>query len=112
MNLTCERCQKPFDNATWRGYCDDCLVFFQSVRDRVNKAQHPEPNVCADGKFAPESDCPHSFYNPVADRQACGLCGSTEIEQGYGLGSGHGMGVYMWCNDCEHFLDFSEDRGE
>ena len=111
MNLKCKRCGNPFDADPYRGYCDDCLMFFQSVRDRVHAAQRPAPDILADGKFAPEDDCPHSVWNPVSKRPVCGLCGSEELDAGYGLGSsGHGIGTYNFCLGCEHFLDFSEDR--
>ncbi len=108
MNLSCGRCDKEFDKETWRGYCDDCLTFFTSVRDQVHAAQNPQPGVHACGKFTKEEG-PRSFFNPVAERNACGLCGSTELEQGYGFGSGQGCGVYNWCDNCGNFLDFRED---
>lgn len=109
MNLKCERCDKPFDNSTFRGYCDECIVFFRSVRDQVHAAQHPAPNILADGKFRPGKECPHSVYDPVAQANVCGLCGSAEIEAGYGLGTGYGMGSYNYCLGCDNFIDFSED---
>lgn len=112
MNLTCERCSKPFDAVAFRGYCDNCQAFFRSVRDQVHRAQRPAPGVLADGKFRPEDECPHTVYDPVRQANVCGLCGSDQIEMGYGLGTGHGMGSYNYCMECYSFLDFSEDGGE
>lgn len=41
----------------------------------------------------------------------CGLCGSIEIEPGYGLAGGGGVGAYNFCHGCNRVLDKSEDNG-
>jgi hypothetical protein len=110
VNLECVGCDAAFEAPTFRGYCPECIEGFEKQRENVHKRQRPAPGVIADGKFARGS--PETVYSPVAGRQVCGLCGSAEIEPGYGLGSGYGMGVYTFCNECYAFLDFSEDTGE
>lgn len=112
MNLICIRCDAAFENSITRGYCDACLQHFADVRDGIHASQRPAPGVCADGKFADEKECPQSVFDPVSNKNVCGLCGSDEIEMGYGLGTGFGMGSYNFCHACNHFLDFSEDTGE
>lgn len=109
MNLTCERCSSEFDADRFRGYCPGCVQLFSDEREAVHARQRPSPNVFADGKFTDKA-CPQTVFDPVAEHQVCGLCGSEDIEHGYGIGSGYGCGVYMFCNDCNNFLDFSEDR--
>lgn len=105
--LLCRRCERSFDAATARGYCDECVSKFREERTAIHRRQRPAPGVFADGKFAPDWQCPQSFSD--GDRQVCGLCGSDELEQGYGLGSGYGMGSYTFCLGCNTFLDFHED---
>lgn len=109
MELNCIRCAAAFDAPRKIGYCPDCIQHFADVRDGVHARQRPAPGVICDGKFADEKECPQTIESETG-RQACGLCGSEEVEAGYGLGSGHGMGCYNFCTDCNSFLDFSEDR--
>lgn len=92
-----------------RGYCDECIELWQKQRDAIHKRQRPAPGVYADGKFA-KGESPQTLYDPVSGRNVCGMCGSDDIVQGYGLGSGHGMGAYTFCQECYAFLDFVEDR--
>lgn len=108
MELICNRCKATFDSALARGYCDSCVEHFRDVRKGVNRKQNPAPGICADGKFTDEA-CPSSFEDGVSGRQVCGLCGSDELEPGYGLGTGYGMGSYTFCCGCNTFLDFRED---
>lgn len=107
MNLTCIDCAADFEADTMRGYCSECIARFAKQREYVHARQRPARNVFADGKFATE--CPQTVMDPVAGKQVCGLCGSDELQQGYGLGSGYGMGGYTFCEGCDSFLDFSED---
>ena len=109
MQITCQRCDTAFEAPTFCGYCDGCKEHFANVRKKVHARQRPAPHVCADGKFAPEEDCPQSLLNPITNGLVCGLCGSNEISPGYGLGTGHGMGSYNFCEDCNSVLDFVED---
>jgi hypothetical protein len=111
MNLQCERCNKPFENAIFRGYCEECLSHFALVRQKVARCQRPAPGICADGKFISEEP-PHTVYDPVRARNVCGLCGSDDVHAGYGLGSGYGMGTYNFCEGCNSFLDCVEDYDE
>lgn len=110
MELTCIRCKATFDAASVRGYCDDCVEHFREQKEGIAQRQRPAPNMFLDGKFA--HDCPCSVQDETGgtDRQVCGLCGSDEMEPGYGLGSGYGIGSYNFCFGCNTFLDFREDR--
>lgn len=110
MQATCVRCEQTFEAEPFRGYCDECLSAYQANREGVHARQRPAPGVIADGKFSDEKLCPVSLTHPVLGEQVCGICGSSDIEQGYGLGSGYGMGSYTFCQDCYAFLDFSEDN--
>lgn len=112
MTCNCIRCGSEFDTPRVVGYCERCRTFFASSRDQIRKAQRPAPNVFADGAFRPAKECPHTVQDPTTDRPVCGLCGSDEIEQGYGIGGGYGMGSYNFCQECYAFLDFHEDRDE
>lgn len=110
MNLKCIRCDEPFEFETVRGYCDECVDHFQGVRKKVHAAQRPHPGVFADGKFASAKECPETIIDPVTEASVCGLCGGTEIEPGYGIGGGYGMGSYDFCYECNTFLNFCEDN--
>ncbi len=109
MNLTCEKCGNGFESPTFIGYCAECQGVIAQQRAAIHERQHPAQGICADGKFCPPEECPRTVTDPVTEKQVCGLCGSDEIEPGYGLGSGHGMGSYNFCFGCNHFLDFHED---
>ena len=109
--MKCIRCQQEFDCNIHRGYCDDCVSAFRLTKEGVCEKQRPAPNVFADGKFADENaTCPVSVNDPVSGNRVCGLCGSADLEPGYGLGSGFGIGCYMFCCGCDSFLDFCEDK--
>lgn len=101
MKLVCIECDESFESAIARGYCDGCVDRFREQRKHVHQRQHPAPNVLADGKFAKGS--PQSVEDPINGKQICGLCGSDELDPGYGLGS------YTFCMGCNNFLDFHED---
>ncbi len=109
MHLTCVRCGKDFEAGRFRGYCDDCVCFFGSVRDQVHKAQNPRPGVHACGAFT--KVVPESVGDPVTAQQVCGLCGG-KTECGHGFASGAGLGVYTFCTECYATMDFREDTGE
>ena len=112
MNLQCLRCGEEFDSPITLGYCPGCLEEFKSNRERIGQRQRqrPAPGVFMDGKFSDERMCPRTICDPISGWVVCGLCGSSDIEPGYGLGSGFGMGSYEFCCDCHAFLDFCEDR--
>lgn len=61
------------------------------------------------GSDPADQTAPFAITDPVANRQVCGCCGSDELEPGYGLGTGYGMGSYAFCLGCSRFLDFHED---
>jgi hypothetical protein len=112
MELSCIRCDKVFDSGAARGYCAECIAAFDATRAAIHKRQRPAPGVYADGKFADPKECPQSVQDPVMKRQVCGVCGSDELEPGYGIAGGYGMGSYTFCCGCNRFLDFFEDTGE
>lgn len=112
MILKCEKCQASFDASEFRGYCDACVQLFRDQKKAISDRQNPMPNVCLDGKFIDQKECPKSFVNPLTEESNCGLCGSDELEPGYGLGAGYGIGVYNFCFGCNTFLDFVEDSDE
>lgn len=89
-----------------------CIIKIGEQRKIVHAKQHPYSHVYADGKFADVAECPRTVQDPVSGQQVCGLCGSSELDQGYGLGTGYGIGVYQYCLECDHFLDFVEDKEE
>ncbi len=111
MILKCQNCDKEFEAAIFVGLCTDCVEEHAEDRERVHAMQHPAPGVCADGKFT-DKKCPSSVFDPVSGQNVCPLCGSSEIEAGYGLGGGYGMGSYNFCAECNTFLDFCEDTDE
>lgn len=104
----CMRCKKNFEVEIGAspGYCDACIEWFGKQREKIHQRQNPAPDVHCVGKFA--SGSPRTFIDEE-DRTRCGLCGSDDIEPGYGLGSGYGMGSYNFCMYCNSFLDFRED---
>lgn len=53
-----------------------------------------------------------TVWDDDRQRNVCGLCGSAEIEPGYGLAGGGGCGSYNFCRGCYRVLDKSEDKGE
>ena len=108
MITHCLRCKHGFEVEVdaVRGYCDSCIEWFGKQREKIHQRQHPSPDMIADGKFA--TDSPMTFIGEN-DKTRCGLCGSDDIEPGYGIGSGYGMGSYNFCLGCNSFLDFRED---
>ena len=111
MILSCYRCLKPFENAICLGYCPECLANFQEAKKRIRNTQQPGPGLFLDGKFCTEEP-PHTVTEPTSGKQVCGLCGSDQVNAGYGLGSGYGLGTYNFCEECNSFLDCVEDLGE
>ena len=112
MILQCERCLNNFEAEIFLGYCEACKSAFAANREGVHAKQRPMPGVFADGKFSDERLCPKSVVNPLTEESVCGLCGSDELDAGYGIGGGYGLGCYNFCTECGTFLDFCEDRDE
>ena len=106
--MICFRCECDFESFPRRAYCDACVAHFREISELVNEKQRPAPGVHACGKFLREAT-PQSFWDDDRNRQCCGLCGSQEVEPGYGLASGRGCGSYTFCTECYAFMDFSED---
>jgi hypothetical protein len=112
MSLTCLRCGNPppFPLVTFPGcYCVVCREFFDQVSREIVTAQNPRRGIHADGKFAATEHCPKTFDKGGV--RACGLCGSVELDDGYGH-TGYGLGGYTFCCACHRFLDFAEDSDE
>lgn len=112
MNLECIKCAASFAAAEFVGYCPSCVEQFRAAREAIRRKQRPAPGVCADGQFDDPENGPRTVQDPVSAREVCGLCGSDELEPGYGLGSGYGIGVYTFCCGCNTFLNFSPDGDE
>ena len=102
--MICEKCNilDAVPPALW---CPGCIHEFREFRKSINRRQNPAPGMHCVGKFTTDE-------SPQTVDGQCPLCGSYEIEAGYGLGSGYGCGVYNYCCGCDTFLDFSEDSGE
>lgn len=111
MNLTCQKdgCGKEFDVSTWRLYCPDCVQEFRDVKKHMSAVRNPTGmhlNVqCAAGVISPKTG-----IEPITGHEVCGLCGSTEVESGYGFAGGYGLGVYTFCLGCNSFLNVVEDE--
>lgn len=105
----CTRCTAPFDFEKLRGYCDSCIQHFNDQSQKICNIQHPGPGLCLDGVFVDSKECPTTIMNESHTGLLCGLCGSDQVESGYGIGSGYGMGCYNFCFECNTFLDFIED---
>ena len=106
MELNCERCGEVFDSGLFRGYCDECVEFFDGQIELIHKRSNPSPGVHCVGRFNEGMEHPHTVFSGVAN--VCGCCGSDQIDPGYGYAAG-GLGTYNFCHDCGKFLDFSED---
>lgn len=52
---------------------------------------------------------PITVWDEKAEMTACNLCGSHDIESGYGMAGGGGPGLYNFCNGCNRVLDKSPD---
>lgn len=108
MQLTCVRCEDAFENEIFLGYCPECIEHFRTVSASVNRCQNPTPDMHLDGKFTDDPG-PQTVLDSFSGRAVCGLCGSDEVQSGYGLGSGRGIGSYSFCMNCNTFLDFCPD---
>lgn len=51
-----------------------------------------------------------SVWHEEVNLNVCGLCGSSDLETGYGLAGGGGCGTYNFCHGCNRVLDKSEDK--
>ena len=109
MILTCIRSDAEFEESYAVSYCTDCRDHFLGVRKEVHKKQNPAPGVHATGKFTDDPG-PQSFHDPVSNQNLCGLCGSNQLDMGYGFAGGRGLGSYTFCLECHCCLDFSEDK--
>lgn len=111
MILYCINCGNEFVSDRVVGYCTRCLAEHDKMRAGVRRRQRPEPGLFIAGKFAESVHCLQTI--PVAEDgngvNVCGRCGSDDLDQGYGLGSGYGIGTYIFCGECNEFLDFSPD---
>lgn len=105
LRLTCLRreCGKVFESERVLAYCPDCVVLYQSHQRAAELSAHIIPNTFIGVDPAPGRDMPVSIC-------VCGLCGSVDIEDHYGIRSGYGMGFYTLCHSCGAVLDFIDDR--
>ena len=55
---------------------------------------------------------PVTVYDETRNANVCNLCGSADVEAGYGMAGGGGPGVYNFCNGCQRVLDKSPDSDE
>ena len=108
MEMTCLRCDETFDSGVFRGYCDECVDFYRGVVKEVRERENPAPGVMCHGKFTNEPT-PETVFDPIRGKAVCGICGSEDVDPGYGFAAGRGIGAYMFCNDCYAFMDFCED---
>jgi len=109
--MNCIRCDAEFVSFPQRGYCDVCVAVFTERREMIHEKQNPAPGVHACGKFTNQTG-PQSWHDPDRGVNVCGLCGSPELEMGYGFAGGMGLGGYTFCSECYAVLDFSEDLGD
>lgn len=105
--MQCERCKQPFEGDTFVGYCPGCVDFHRNAKRELAAIQNPRKGMHLDGEFIkPDAEPgPKSVMDPVTRDMVCGLCGSKEIEPGFGLGTGYGMAVYNFCEGCNTFID-------
>lgn len=108
--MECIRCGQEFHAWPPRGYCDPCKAVFLERRELIHSKQNPAPGVHACGKFT-KQEGPRTYYDADRGVNACGLCGSPDLEMGYGFAGGMGLGGYTCCTECYAILDFSEDPG-
>jgi len=52
---------------------------------------------------------PSTVYDEDRNANVCNLCGSADVEAGYGMAGGGGPGMYNFCNGCQRVLDKSTD---
>lgn len=119
LNLTCARaeCGQAFEVEYWRLYCPACVEFYKERKREIHRAKKPSPGIHLDYSIAQADDCPKSGVEPITGVQCCGLCGSSDVTSGYGIGTGYGaFGSYTFCHGCNSFLDFvsavDEDEDE
>lgn len=113
MNLECQNCGESFENAITIGYCPECIADYQAKRQaRRDKQQAVTASLGAfhvAGKWGDPKETPRSVFCEISQRNVCGLCGSDQLEGGYGYAGGFGLGGYNFCLDCNEVQDFSED---
>lgn len=112
MELTCKRCHSTFDSGVTLAYCEECRRFFHEQQIMRINAQNPRPGLHITGKFLEPRQCPGTTWCDVSDSQICGLCGSDELDTGYGYAGGYGLGCYNYCMACNSVLDFCEDMSD
>ena len=103
--MKCGRCEES-DAESGTLYCFECKEHFRGNRKKAHDRANPIPGVHCVGKFI-KDESPKTFYNGVAN--CCGMCGSSEVEGGYGFAGGFGLGGYNCCMECYAIMDFFED---
>lgn len=85
----------PCANPTIDNVCEECN----------GEGYYPE---CRNSQM-PSHKSPVTVYDEARNANVCNLCGSADIEMGYGMAGGGGPGVYNFCNGCQRVLDKSPD---
>jgi NMD protein affecting ribosome stability and mRNA decay len=113
MRLDCQKCGEEFENANTIGYCDDCRASYDAKQRARSERQETATQAAGAfhiaGKWGDAKESPRSAWDEISQRQVCGMCGSSELEPGYGYAGGFGLGSYQFCLDCCVVQDFSED---
>lgn len=114
--MTCEKCKKDFEGDTFVGYCPTCVSAYRDLQNQIGRVKNIRlgdgRSIHLDGQFADPKECAKSVMNPITGTMVCGLCGSDELESGYGFAGGFGLGVYNYCGGCRSIIDFVEDSDE
>lgn len=113
MILTCQKCDSEFENANVVGYCESCREDYARMRqerhDKQAVATEAIGAIHIAGRWGDPKESPQSAFDEISQRQVCGMCGSDELECGYGFAGGFGLGSYMCCCECWTIQDFHED---
>lgn len=81
---------------------------FPETELRGRPMNNDVPGIACGG--GPVDEKAVSVWDAERGRNVCGLCGSDDLQPGYGLGGGGGIGAYNWCESCQRILDKSEDK--
>lgn len=113
MILECAKCGDDFEHPTTIGYCEACVEAYQEQRKKRREKQAAVTELLGAchvaGKWGDPKETPHSVFCDISQRNVCGLCGSDQLEPGYGFAGGFGLGSYNFCMECNEVQDFSED---
>lgn len=106
LRLKCARagaCSKWFESDRIVAYCPECVAYFRERQREAEASGTAIPNTILAVDALPHAEMPVSI-------EVCGLCGSSDVCDHYGIRAGFGMGYYTLCHDCGAVLDFMDDR--